>query len=40
MGDVGGATVLQSSATQLQAGQELSESDKKKTRIVSKTILQ
>jgi Ca-activated chloride channel homolog len=40
MGDVGGATVLQSSATQLQSGQELSESDKKKTRIVSKTILQ
>jgi Ca-activated chloride channel homolog len=40
MGDVGGATVLQSSATQLQSGQDLSESDKKKTRIVSKTILQ
>jgi Ca-activated chloride channel homolog len=40
MGDVGGATVLQSSATQLQAGQDLSETDKKKTRIVSKTILQ
>jgi Ca-activated chloride channel homolog len=40
MGDVGGATVLQSSATQLQSGQELSEGDKKKTRIVSKTILQ
>jgi Ca-activated chloride channel homolog len=40
MGDVGGATVLQSSATQLQSGQDLSEGDKKKTRIVSKTILQ
>jgi Ca-activated chloride channel homolog len=40
MGDVGGATVLQSSATQLQSGQELSEGDKKKTRIASKTILQ
>lgn len=40
MGDTGGATVLQTNATQLQAGQDLSESDKKKTRIVSKTILQ
>jgi Ca-activated chloride channel homolog len=40
MGDVGGATVLQSNATQLQSGQDLSEGDKKKTRIVSKTILQ
>ncbi len=40
MGDTGGATILQTSATQLQSGAELSESDKKKTRIVSKTILQ
>jgi Ca-activated chloride channel homolog len=40
MGDTGGATVLQSSATQLEAGQELSEGDRKRTRIVSKTILQ
>lgn len=40
MGDTGGATVLQSSATQLEEGQELSEGDRKRTRIVSKTILQ
>ncbi|MGL5196819.1 MAG: vWA domain-containing protein [Chroococcales cyanobacterium] len=40
MGDKGGATVLQTSATRLQEGQELSEADRKKTRIVSKTILQ
>ncbi len=40
MGDENGATVLQSSATQLQSGKELSEADRKKTRIVSKTILQ
>ncbi|MBE9208617.1 VWA domain-containing protein [Nostoc sp. LEGE 06077] len=40
MGDTGAATVLQTSATQLQSGGELSESDRKKTRIVSKTILQ
>jgi len=40
MGDQGGATVLQTSATQLQEGKELSEGDRKKTRIVSKTILQ
>ncbi len=40
MGDKGAATVLQTSATRLQEGQELSEADKKKTRIVSKTILQ
>ena len=39
MGDTGGATVLQSSATRLQDGEELSEADRKKTRIVSKTIL-
>ncbi len=40
MGDQGAATVLQNSATQIQAGQELSEGDRKKTRIVSKTTLQ
>ncbi len=40
MGDKSAATVLQTSATRLQAGGELSEADKKKTRIVSKTILQ
>lgn len=39
MGDKSAATVLQSSATRLQSGEELSESDKKKTRMVSKTIL-
>ncbi|MBW4556098.1 MAG: VWA domain-containing protein [Trichormus sp. ATA11-4-KO1] len=40
IGDQGAATVLQSSATRLQAGEELSQADLKKTRIVSKTILQ
>ncbi|HEY9702380.1 MAG TPA: hypothetical protein V6C58_08035, partial [Allocoleopsis sp.] len=40
MGDKQAATVLQSSATQLQQGGDLSEADRKKTRIVSKTILQ
>ncbi len=40
MGDKNAATVLQTSATRLQAGEELSESDRKKTRIVSKTVLQ
>ncbi len=40
LGDQGAATVLQHSATQLQAGEELSEADRKRTRIVSKTILQ
>jgi Ca-activated chloride channel family protein len=40
MGDAGAATVLQTSATRLQSGQDLSESDRKKTRIVSKTVLQ
>lgn len=40
LGDEGAATVLQTSATRLQTGEELSEADKKKTRIVSKTILQ
>ncbi len=40
MGDQGAATVLQASATQLQSGGELSDADRKKTRIVSKTVLQ
>lgn len=40
MGDASAATVLQTSATRLQTGEELSESDRKKTRIVSKTVLQ
>ena len=40
MGDKNAATVLQENATQLQAGNELSESDRKKTRIASKTQLQ
>ncbi|GAX34464.1 vWA domain-containing protein [Nodularia sp. NIES-3585] len=40
MGDQSAATVLQTSATQLQSGGDLSESDRKKTRIVSKTVLQ
>jgi Ca-activated chloride channel homolog len=40
IGDKGAATVLQSSATRLQAGEELSDADLKKTRIVSKTVLQ
>lgn len=40
MGDQGAATVLQASATQLQSGGDLSDADRKKTRIASKTILQ
>ncbi len=39
MGDKGAATVLQTSATRLQSGEDLSEADRKKTRIVSKTVL-
>jgi Ca-activated chloride channel homolog len=39
MGDRSAATVLQTSATRLQSGEELSESDRKKTRIASKTVL-
>lgn len=39
MGDTQGATVLQDNATRLQSGEELSERDRKKTRIVSKTVL-
>ncbi len=40
MGDTNAATVLQTNAMILQGGEDLSEADKKKTRIVSKTILQ
>lgn len=40
MGDEGAATVLQDTATRLQAGESLSEGDRKKTRMVSKTTLQ
>ncbi|MBD2777035.1 vWA domain-containing protein [Iningainema tapete] len=40
MGDTSAATVLQTSATRLQSGEELTEADRKKTRIVSKTVLQ
>ena len=40
MGDKNGATVLQTNATRLQSGQDLSEGDRKKTRMVSKTTLQ
>ncbi|MBD3885065.1 VWA domain-containing protein [Phormidium tenue FACHB-886] len=40
MGDRSAATVLQDNATRLQAGEELSDADRKKTRIVSKTVLQ
>jgi Ca-activated chloride channel homolog len=40
IGDTNAATVLQTSATRLQAGEELSPAELKKTRIVSKTVLQ
>jgi Ca-activated chloride channel homolog len=40
MGDTNAATVLQTNATILQGGADLSEADKKQTRIASKTILQ
>lgn len=40
MGDAGAATVLQRNATSLQEGKDLSEGDRKRTRIVSKTTLQ
>lgn len=39
MGDNRAATVLQGSATQLQSGTELSEEMKKRTRMVSKTVM-
>lgn len=40
MGDTNAATILQENATRLQSGEELSERDRKQTRIVSKTTLQ
>ena len=39
LGDKQGATVLQTNATRLQIGKDLSEGDRKKTRLVSKTVL-
>ncbi|MGL4881035.1 MAG: hypothetical protein ACRC8K_08210, partial [Waterburya sp.] len=39
LGDKEGATVLQTNATRLQIGKDLSEGDRKKTRLASKTIL-
>jgi Ca-activated chloride channel homolog len=39
LGDKAGATILQTNATRLQIGKDLSQSDRKKTRLVSKTIL-
>lgn len=39
LGDKEGATVLQINATRLQIGKDLSEGDRKKTRLASKTIL-
>ena len=39
LGDESSATVLQNSATRLQEGAELSEGERKKTRLASKTIL-
>jgi Ca-activated chloride channel family protein len=40
LGDSNAATVLQENATRLQTGEGLSEGDRKKTRLVSKTVLQ
>ena len=40
MGDMSAATVLQNNATILQSGENLSETEKKQTRIASKTVLQ
>jgi Ca-activated chloride channel homolog len=40
MGDQKAATVLQSNATRLQSGSDLSEAERKTTRIISKTVLQ
>ena len=39
LGDRSGATVLQINATRLQIGKDLSEGDRKKTRLISKTSL-
>jgi len=40
LGDKGSATVLQNSATRLQSGEQLSEAERKKTRMAAKTQLQ
>ena len=40
LGDHSGATVLQTSATRLQGGEDLSEAERKKTRMAAKTVLQ
>ena len=40
LGEKNAATVLQTNATRLQVGEELSEGDLKKTRIIAKTRLQ
>ncbi|HEY9770672.1 MAG TPA: VWA domain-containing protein [Coleofasciculaceae cyanobacterium] len=40
LGDKQGATILQTNATRLQIGKDLSQGDRKKTRLVSKTVLQ
>jgi Ca-activated chloride channel family protein len=40
LGEKKAATVLQTNATRLQSGEELSEAERKKTRIVAKTRLQ
>lgn len=40
LGDKNAATVLQMNATRLQSGEQLSEAEKKKTRIAAKTTLQ
>ena len=40
LGDRSGATVLQASATRLQGGEDLSEGERKKTRMAAKTVLQ
>ena len=39
MGDRQGSSILQANATRLQIGKDLSQGDRKKTRLVSKTIL-
>ena len=40
MGDHNASTILQDNATRLQTGTALSEAERKKTRIASKTVLQ
>lgn len=40
LGDDNAATILQKNATQLQSGDELTEGDRKRTRMVSKTMIQ